>query len=77
MSRGLAEGRKEIRDVTLSDTERETLRRYIASLVVRVPSYRYQISGILESLRKRAETERGVKIPAPSFIEDRNSQIHG
>lgn len=72
---GVTNGTVGIRDVTITASEREALGRYMASLVVRVPSYRYQISGVLSSLRKRAKVERGVKIPEPSFTEDRNSQI--
>lgn len=62
---------------TLSLTPRQRLDigRYVASTVVRVPSYRYQISGALEALRMRAEQERGERIAPPTFAESRNDQI--
>lgn len=60
---------------SLTPQERLDIGRYVASMVVRVPSYRYQISGILEDLRTRAEIERGKRIAPPTFSENRNDQI--
>jgi hypothetical protein len=73
---GVENGRSRFRDLQLSVEHRRALARYLAALVVRVPSYRYQISGVLEWLRERALQERGVNIPAPSFTENRNDQIN-